>query len=394
MGRTCAFLWLALCAFPLGAAAWDDEVRLREPAGFSTLTTTPLGIEGLTGDRWGNLYTAARNTPQLNTDGVPCPVWKVSLFDPSVLQVVGGIPAPCGPTGLAFDAAGRLYVANADRIYRLKPDPVGQPLAEVFASGVPGTNGLAFDEHGDLWTGDGTTGQGRVWRITACGTLPCPAELVFRIPPMRNSVALGGLVAGDGVGRQARGFPPGTLANTAGGQDLVANGVAFDEDGDLFVADTGRGAIWKVEIDRRGSLRSRTGCDGTLDPQTLCLDSLFVAHPLLEGADGIALDRAGNIWVAANERNAIVVVSRKGRVKEVFHNAADPATLRRSGGPLEFPTSPFLLGHTFCATNSDGDRRDNSPAAAGETNPAGPARAKINCLDQRLEIGGLPLPVR
>ncbi len=100
-----------------------------------------------------------------------------------------------------------------------------------------------------------------------------------------------------------------------------------------------------MEIDRRGSLRSRTGCDVTLDPQTLCLDSLFVAHPLLEGADGIALDRAGNIWVAANERNAIVVVSRKGRVKEVFHNAADPVTLRRSGGPLEFPTSPFLLGY-------------------------------------------------
>jgi sugar lactone lactonase YvrE len=124
------------------------------------------------------------------------------------------------------------------------------------------------------------------------------------------------------------------------------------------------------------------------------MDSLFVQHSLLDGADGIALDRAGNIWVAANERNAIAVVSRHGSVKEVFQSPADPATLRRNGGPLEFPTSPFLLGHTFCATNSDGDRRDNSPAAGGEVNPAGPQRAKINCLDQRLEIPGLPLPVR
>ena len=38
------------------------------------------------------------------------------------------------------------------------------------------------------------------------------------------------------------GFPPGTATNTAGGQDLVANGVAFDQDGDLFVADTARDA--------------------------------------------------------------------------------------------------------------------------------------------------------
>ncbi len=394
MSRIRTFLWLALSALPLGTSAREGEAAVPDSASFSTLTTTPLGIEGLTGDRKGNLYTAARNTPQLNADGVPCPVWKVALSDPSVLQVVGGIPAPCGPAGLTFDAAGDLFVANADRIYHLTPDPVLRPIGQVFASGVPGTNGVAFDGHGELWTGDGTTAQGRVWRIARCGLPPCSAELIFRIPPMRNAASLGGLVAGEGVGRQVRGFPPGTATNTAGGQDLVANGLAFDPDGNLFLADTARGAIWKIEIDHRGRLRSRTGCDDTLDPQTLCFDSLFVSHPLLDGADGIALDRAGNIWVAANERNAVVVVSRDGHVKEVFRNATDPSTLRRNGGPLEFPTSPFLLEHTFCAANSDGDRRDNSPASAGEASPAGPARAKIACLDQRLEISGLPLPVR
>src|SRR5262245_55498412 len=106
MARTSAFLWIAVFALPFGASAReDDESKLPEPASFSTLTTTPLGIECLTGDRFGNLYAAARNTPQLNTDGVPCPVWKVALSNPSVLQVVGRIPAPCGPAGLAFDAA-------------------------------------------------------------------------------------------------------------------------------------------------------------------------------------------------------------------------------------------------------------------------------------------------
>ena len=53
-------------------------------------------------------------------------------------------------------------------------------------------------------------------------------------------------------------------------------------------------------------------------------------------ADGIALDRAGNVWTAANERNALVVVSANGDVSEVFRNPPDAAKLR-NGGPLEFP---------------------------------------------------------
>src|SRR5207247_9262635 len=61
---------------------------------------------------------------------------------------------------------------------------------------------------------------------------------------------------------------------------------------------------------RRGNLRSATGCDATFSANTLCLDNILVAHPYLEGTDGIALDRAGNIWNATNERNAVVVVMR------------------------------------------------------------------------------------
>jgi sugar lactone lactonase YvrE len=185
-------------------------------------------------------------------------------------------------------------------------------------------------------------------------------------------------------------------------QNLVANGLAFTEDGDLYIADTARGAIWKVEFDRRGKLKSRTGCDTTFTPNTLCLENVFVAHPSLEGTDGIALDRAGNIWNSANERNAIVVVTKHQRVVEVFRNPVNAALLRNSADPavgdnhiLELPTSPFLLGKLFCTANSDGDRRDNSPRAAGEINGgAGAERGKISCMDQALEIPGLPLPVR
>jgi sugar lactone lactonase YvrE len=313
---------------------------------------------------------------------------------------VGFIPnaaGTCNPSGIAFDEGGDLYVADggaAATIWKLTPDASTPPVASAFATGVPGTNGLAFDRRGNLWTGDGTTGQGRVWRITPSGSV----EEAFRIQPMRNGADLGGDLAAPGVGRQNNTVPTGNA------QNLVANGVAFDDDGDLYVADTARGAIWKVRFDRHGNVKNAVNCDTTFTANTLCLDSVFVAHPYLEGTDGIALDRAGNIWNSANERNAIVVVSRRGNVSEVFRNPANAAGLRNSADAavgnnhiLEFPTSPVPAGKTLCSANSDGNRRDNAPNAAGEINSgnaAEAARGKISCMDQELDIPGARLPAR
>jgi sugar lactone lactonase YvrE len=363
-----------------------------QDASFTTIFRSPLGIEGLTGDKQGNLYSAARGAT-----GSPCPVTRVPASGGEA-ELVGTIPAPCGPAGLAFDDNGRLYVADGDgEVHVLTPNAANPPVATVFASGVPGANGLAFDRRGALWVSDGIRNLGRVWRVGSNGT---PTE-VFRIQPMVNEVIVDANGEG-GVGRDPRSAPPATVtitptrgqaANTLGSQHLVANGLAFTEDGTLFVADTARGAIWKVELGRSGGLRSPAGCDTTFTANTLCLDNVLVAHPYLEGADGIALDRAGNIWVAANERNAIVVVTKHGRVVEFFRNAPDSTARLRNGGPLEFPTSPFLVGRKLCLTHSDGSRRDNFPNSGGEVGPGQTAVAKISCLDQELRVSGLPLPV-
>ena len=385
-----------LDAFVASAAA-DDQARFPRDASFSTLITTPLAIEGLTGDGEGNLYTTGRAPA-----GTPCPVWRINIASPA-LVVVGTIPNPaaCNPSGIAFDALGNLYIADASgagQVWTVTPSATTPALATAFATGVPGTNGLAFDSDGNLWTGDGTTGQGRVWKIASSGGVCEPTYSgcveAFRIQPMRNGADLGGDIAGRGVGRENRTVP---LENA---QNLVANGLAFDDEGDLFIADTARGAIWKAQFNRRGELKSAVNCDTTFTANTLCLDSVFVAHPYLEGTDGIALDRAGNIWNSANERNAIVVVSRRGEVSEVFRNPPNAAGLRNSADTaegntriLEFPTSPVLSGRTFCTANSDGNRRDNSPNTAGEVNQVD-KRGKISCMDQELRIPGARLPVR
>ncbi len=399
MRNTLIALSLLFAGAPSIAAMADEFPR---SATFFTLVTTDVAIEGLTGDDRGNLYTPTRPASG------DCAVLRFDSNIAAPLPVtVGSIPAPCAPLGLAFDHAGKLYVTepNSGRIFSFTPNADTPPTAAMFASGVPGANGVAFDRDGNLWVSDGTTGQGRVWRVDAHGSV----TEVFRVQPMANDVNVDAAGIG-GVGRDVRTLPQGTITftpapptaprsatNTAGSQPLVANGLAFDKDGNLFVSDTARGALWKVKLDRQGNVLSKVNCDTTFstpDTKTLCLENVFVSHPLLEGADGIALDRAGNIWVDANERNAVIVVTGNGKVIEVFRNAPDAGTRLRNTGPLEFNTSPVLSDRKFCTANLDANRRDNSPNTAGEITPAGPSLGKISCMDQQLSIGGEPLPVR
>src|ERR1043165_8129315 len=176
----------ATCA--LGTAHADDHALPHHPS-FTTRAITPLAIEGLTGDRAGNLYRTGREVAP-----TPWPVWRIDRA--GALVTVGLIPnaTGCNPTGLTFDAAGDLYVADGagtGTVWRVTPSAARPGTAEVFATGVPGTNGVAFDRRGNLWTSDGGTGQGRVWRIDRDGGTCEAAEgaftgcaEAFRVQPM------------------------------------------------------------------------------------------------------------------------------------------------------------------------------------------------------------------
>ncbi|HEX5607554.1 MAG TPA: SMP-30/gluconolactonase/LRE family protein [Candidatus Binatia bacterium] len=414
MKRECVVsLFFVFVLYVGSALVWaDPPSQFPQNATFTTLITTPRAIEGLTGDNHRNLYTGGSGAP-------PCPVWQINIHNPKLIEVGFVVPASgnCGFSGIAFDEAENLYVADgaAGIIYFFNPNTKNPPTATIFAQGVPGTNGLAFDRRGNLWTGDGTTGQGRVWKITSPGancTPPTPVNCVevFRIQPMANELDPATTGGVSNVGRDVRTLPPGTItvtptsrnaSNMLGSQALVANGLAFNKNGDLFNIDTARGALWKIEFDGRGELRSPTGCDTTFTRNTLCLSNVFVAHPILEGGDGIALDLEGNIWVDANERNAVALVTKDRRVFEVFRNPVNSAGSRNSADTaegnthiLEFPNSPFLMGRLFCTSQSDGNRRDNFPNTAGQVSPTGPNIGKISCMDQELTIPGLHLPVR
>src|SRR3954471_22614547 len=99
----------------------DGPRPLRPDAQWTTVFKVPagVGIEGLTADRRGDLYTAGRALA-----GTPCPVFRIR---DGVSTVVGNLAAPCGPAGLAFGPDGRLYVTNTDHIDVLAPDAAAPP---------------------------------------------------------------------------------------------------------------------------------------------------------------------------------------------------------------------------------------------------------------------------
>ena len=219
-------------------------------------------------------------------------------------------------SGLAFNPQGDLLIAATvfSEVVRIRGsdlNPAKPGRAETFATGTPGANGIVFDNQGNLYVSGGRAG-----RSIGSGPGGGPAKAIAQIEP------------------HTRTLPDGTTT-----QPIVENGLAFDSNGMLHVADTARGAIWKLAI----------GAGGNAGKPTLLAQS-----PLFEGADGLAFDSSGKLWVAANERNAIVTVTPDGKVQEVAKNG--------SQGPLEFPSAIVFVGNTAYVSNLDFARRDNLDA--------------------------------
>jgi sugar lactone lactonase YvrE len=271
-------------------------------------------VENITADRNGVLFTADRVTGNvLRIDPrSPKPV-VVARIEP---RQINGQPTQANASGLAFNAQGDLLIAaNAfNEVLRVRAsdlDPARPGLAQPFATGTPGANGIAFDRSGQLFVSGGASGS--VFRIAPAGGA---AQTVAQIE------------------KNVRTLPDGKTQ-----QPIVANGLAFDASGALVVADTSRGALWRVPM----------AADGSAGKPVLWVQSL-----LLEGADGLAFDPRGNAWVAANELNAVVMVTPDGKVSTLAVNA--------SQGPLEFPGSVAFVGEAAYVVNFDVPRRVNIDA--------------------------------
>ena len=123
-------------------------------------------------------------------------------------------------------------MADGGFIYTFRPSTKNPPSVAIFASGVPGAEPIAFDKKGNLWTSDGSTGRGRVWKIAPGGGVCEDAanpyqgcEEVFRIQPMANEVNLVNGVGG--VGRDVRVLPLGTITVTPTSRNAANTEASF-----------------------------------------------------------------------------------------------------------------------------------------------------------------------
>jgi len=183
---------------------------------------------------------------------------KGNLFvaDPSDSKIVKITPAGVQtdfatgiiPAGIAFDAAGNLFAINrASTGSILKYTPSGAVTTFVSNLGDGGPTGLAFDSNGNLYVskaGNNTAGNGSIVKFAPNGTMSPFAAGLFQPAGMAVDSANNVYVADLGSGSIFRFTSGGTKTTFASGLN-APRALAFDSNGVLYVGEFGTHDIVK-----------------------------------------------------------------------------------------------------------------------------------------------------
>ncbi len=310
---------------------------------------------------------------------------------PTIVTTLAGVGAPglaegrgheaafADPFGVAVDAAGDTYVADAgdnNVIWRIKADGTARVIAggrEGFADGEGRAaafntpSALAIDSAGNLIVAD--TSNHAIRRVTPAGSVTTvagsgePGHADGRGRDARFNGPIGVAVARDGrivvadsyndcirligtdgqVTTIAGGGTPG-YRDGAGAQALfdTPSGVAVDEDGAIYVADTGNDAIRRIAPDRQvttvGNAPASVG--GTLQQVIVFRPvGLAIARPTPDSARA-AVTPCGAIDGSSRRTRvgpAVFVSDGTGRVLALSPGGQ---TLAVAGADTDFPASP------------------------------------------------------
>ncbi|HEU5076899.1 MAG TPA: SMP-30/gluconolactonase/LRE family protein [Polyangiaceae bacterium] len=238
--------------------------------------------ESVTADAAGNLYISQGSSILQRT-----PDGTLSVFSTLPLPIFA-LGLKVGPDGCVYAASTSLSEVPGAFVWRACAPGTAEVFADLDHSGAP--NDLAFDDDGELFVTDPVLG--RVWQVDSEGT-----PSVFIDDPLLEGTP----------------DAPALLFRPLG-----ANGIAFDKHQRfLYVSNTDQGSIVRIRVN---------------DDEPAA--EVFAENPELRGADGVAFDRAGTLYVAVNGLDALVSVDRHGEVE-----------LLAQGGALDSPSS-LVFGAT------------------------------------------------
>ncbi len=253
---------------------------------------------------------------------------RIEVFDPggNLLSTIGtparNPAAFVAPQGLAIDPAGRLLVSDTDgnRIEQFAPGSdtyLGQWVtAGGHSEGFNAPAGIAVDPRGSVYVAD--PGNERIVHLwgddTFLSELGGPADLggaqLSGAGSLTVSAATGELyVADTNHNRILLYAPGGTLIarwGAGGGSGAAGSGpgefnhpeaLALDAAGNLYVADTNNNRV--VKLSAGGSVLGEWGSRGT-------------APGRFHSPTGIAVDAAGNVYVVDSENNRVEVFDSSG----------------------------------------------------------------------------------
>lgn len=216
------------------------------------------------------------------------------------------------PAGLTIDQARTIYVADSGnhRIRKITPQPFSNGwVVTTLAGGIKGkrdgVGDLAeFNDPRDV----GVDGDGNVY-VADTGN-----HLIRKITPSGSVSTLAGSSLGfaDGPGSTARFSRP--------------EGIAADSQGNIYVADTNNHRIRKITPDGTVSTLAGNGLRGDADGKG--------AKAQFVEPEDVAVDRAGNVYVADTGNARIRLVTPDGTVSTL---AGGPDAARRQEMTFDKP---------------------------------------------------------
>jgi sugar lactone lactonase YvrE len=225
-----------------------------------------------------------------------------------------------GPEELTLDAAGNIYSADCLDAFVFRVSRRGA-MTIVAGTGVQGfsgdgassfkakfacPSGVALDAHGNLYVAD--HGNNRVREVDRSGVVH-PFAGAGPIPPVGSNE---GSFGGDGG-----------LASRA--HFHVPTSVAFDREGDLYVADRDSGAVREIGRDGRIKTVAGTGVRGYSG------DGGPAVKAKLDQPQGFAFDKAGDLYVSDSANNRVRRIDRHGIITTIAGNGRHGYT--GDGGP-------------------------------------------------------------